>query len=214
MSETSPQSSSLSADAGHLRRKLEEKSLLVQSIRKELILSQITVLELQDTILQKETDKADAVSILGQVEHVLEEKINYIFALDRVLNERIAGLQAGLAAQKAAHDQITQDLVQKLDAANREIGATHTMAAGYARDLAQTREQLQRAEQDLTTVRAQLTSTQATLAQTRQELRDTQTAQRTTEEARAALAREIATMRASFSWKLTAPLRALRRLLS
>ena len=214
MSETSPQSSSLSADAGHLRRKLEEKSLLVQSIRKELILSQITVLELQDTILQKETDKADAVSILGQVEHVLEEKINYIFALDRVLNEKIAGLQAGLAAQKATHDQITQDLVQKLDAANREIGATHTMAAGYARDLAQTREQLQRAEQDLTTVRAQLTSTQATLAQTRQELRDTQTAQRTTEEARAALAREIATMRASFSWKLTAPLRALRRLLS
>ena len=214
MSETSPQSSSLSADAGRLRRELEEKSLLVQSIRKELILSQITVLELQDTILQKETDKADAVSILGQLEHVLEEKINYIFALDRVLNEKIAGLQAGLAAQKAAHDQITQDLVQKLDAANREIGATHTMAAGYARDLAQTREQLQRAEQDLTTVRAQLTSTQATLAQTRQELRDTQTAQRTTEEARAALAREIATMRVSFSWKLTAPLRALRRLLS
>jgi len=214
MSETSPQSSSLSADAGRLRRELEEKSLLVQSIRKELILSQITVLELQDTILQKETDKADAVSILGQVEHVLEEKINYIFALDRVLNERIAGLQAGLAAQKAAHDQITQDLVQKLDAANREIGATHTMAAGYARDLAQTREQLQRAEQDMTTIRAQLTSTQATLAQTRQELRDTQTAQRTTEEARAALAREIATMRVSFSWKLTAPLRALRRLLS
>jgi chromosome segregation ATPase len=214
MSETSPQSSSLSADAGRLRRELEEKSLLVQSIRKELILSQITVLELQDTILQKETDKADAVSILGQLEHVLEEKINYIFALDRVLNEKIAGLQAGLAAQKATHDQITQDLVQKLDAANREIGATHTMAAGYARDLAQTREQLQRAEQDMTTIRAQLTSTQATLAQTRQELRDTQTAQRTTEEARAMLAREIATMRASFSWKLTRPLRALRRLLS
>ena len=214
MSETSPQSSSLSADAGRLRRELEEKSLLIQSIRKELILSQITVLELQDTILQKETDKADAVSILGQVEHVLEEKINYIFALDRVLNEKIAGLQAGLAAQKATHDQITQDLVQKLDAANREIGATHTMAAGYARDLAQTREQLQRAEQDLITAHAQLASTQATLTQARQELGVTQSAQRATEEARAGLAREIATLRASFSWKLTRPLRALRRLLS
>ena len=214
MSETSPQSSSLSADAGRLRRELEEKSLLVQSIRKELILSQITVLELQDTILQKETDKADAVSILGQVEHVLEEKINYIFALDRVLNEKIAGLQAGLAAQKATHDQITQDLVQKLDAANREIGATHTMAAGYARDLAQTQEQLQRAEQDLTTARSQLASTQATLVQVRQELAVTQSAQRATEEGRAGLAHEIATMRASFSWKLTRPLRALRRLLS
>jgi chromosome segregation ATPase len=214
MSETSPQSSSLSANAGRLRRELEEKSLLVQSIRKELILSQITVLELHDTILQKETDKADAVSILGQIEHVLEEKITYNFELDRMLNEKIAALQAGLAAQKTTHDQITQDLVQKLDAANREIGATHTMAAGYARDLAQTREQLQRTVQDLATARAQLADTQATLAQTRQDLGDTQAAQRATEDARAALAREIAAMRASFSWRLTAPLRALRRLLS
>jgi chromosome segregation ATPase len=214
MSEPSPQSSSLSADAGCLRRELEEKSLLVQSVRKELILSQITVLELHDTILQKETDKADAVSILGQVEHVLEEKINYIFELDRVLNEKIAASQAALAAQKTAHDQITQDLVQKLDAANREIGATHTMAAGYARDLAQSREQLQRTEQELTAARAQLAGTQASLAQTRQELGDSQAAQRATEDARAALAREIASMRAALSWKLTRPLRALRRLLS
>ena len=213
MSETSPQSSSLSADADRFRRELEEKSLLVQSIRKELILSQITVLELHDTILQKETDKADAVSILGQVEHVLEEKINYIFELDRVLNEKITALQAGRAAQEAAHGQITRDLVQKLDAANREIGATHTLAAGYARDLAQTREQLQRAEQDLVAVRAQLASTQATLTQTRQELGGSQEAHRTTEAARAGLAREIGAMRASFSWKLTRPLRALRRLL-
>jgi chromosome segregation ATPase len=214
MSEPSPQSSSLSADAGCLRRELEEKSLLVQSVRKELILSQITVLELHDTILQKETDKADAVSILGQVEHVLEEKINYIFELDRVLNEKIAGLQAALTAQKTAHDQVTQDLVQKLDAANREIGATHTMAAGYASDLAQTREQLQRAAQDLATVRAQLVSAQATLVETRKDLSDTQATQRATEDARAALAREIASMRAALSWKLTRPLRALRRLLS
>jgi chromosome segregation ATPase len=214
MSEPSPQSSSLSADAGCLRRELEEKSLLVQSVRKELILSQITVLELHDTILQKETDKADAVSILGQVEHVLEEKINYIFELDRVLNERIAASQAALAAQKTAHDQITQDLVQKLDAANREIGATHTMAAGYARDLAQSREQLRRTEQELTAARAQLAGTQASLTQTRQELGDSQTAQGATEDARAALAREIASMRAALSWKLTRPLRALRRLLS
>jgi chromosome segregation ATPase len=214
MSEPSPQSSSLSADAGCLRRELEEKSLLVQSVRKELILSQITVLELHDTILQKETDKADAVSILGQVEHVLEEKINYIFELDRVLNEKIAASQAALAAQKTAHDQITQDLVQKLDVANREIGATHTMAAGYARDLAQSREQLQRTEQELTAARAQLAGTQASLAQTRQELGDSQAAQRATEDARAALAREIASMRAALSWKLTRPLRALRRLLS
>ena len=171
MSEPSSQSSSLSADLACLRRELEEKSVLVQSVRKELILSQITVLELQDTILQKETEKADAVSILGRVEHVLEEKINSLFELDRVLNERIAALQAALVAQKAAHDQIAQDLGQKLDAARRDLSAAQTMAAGYARDLTQTRDQLQRAEQALTAVRA------------------------------------------SFSWKLTSPLRALRRLL-
>jgi hypothetical protein len=103
---------------------------------------------------------------------VLEEKISYIFELDRVLNERTAALQAALAAQKTAHDQITRDFVQKLDAANRAIDAAHTTAAGYARDLAQTREQLQRTEQELTAVRA------------------------------------------SLSWRLTRPLRALRRLLS
>ena len=213
MSETSPQSSSLPADAGRLPRELEEKSLLIQSIRKELILSQITVLELQDTILQKETDKADAVSILGQVEHVLEEKINYIFELDRVLNERIAALKSEQAAQQTAHDRTTQDLVQRIDAANREIGATHTMAAGLARDLAQAREQLQRTEEDLAATRAQFATTQTTLVQMRQELGGSQAAQRATEDARAALAREIAAMRASFSWKLTRPLRALRRLL-
>jgi chromosome segregation ATPase len=214
MSEPSSQPSSLSADAGRLRRELEEKSLLVQSIRKELILSQITVLELHDTILQKETDKADAVSILGQVEHVLEEKINYIFELDRVLNGKIVALQATRDAEKTHHDAITQDLVQKLDTANREIGATHTMAAGYARDLAQAREQLQRIEQELAGTRARLADTQAALTQTRRELEVSQTAHHTAEEARAALSREIAAMRASFSWKLTAPLRAVRRLLS
>src|SRR6187402_2436737 len=85
-----------------LRRELAEKSELVQSIRKELILSQITVLELQDTVLQKETDKADAVSILGQAELVLEGKINYIFELDRALNQRIAALERELVETRTA----------------------------------------------------------------------------------------------------------------
>ena len=132
-------------DVVQLRRELEEKTRLIQSIRQELILSQITVLELQDTVLQKETDKADAISILGQAEHALEGKINYIVELDRVLNEKLtAARQAATAAapEITARDQIIQDLVQKLDLANREIGATHTLAGNYARDLAHAQEAL------------------------------------------------------------------------
>lgn len=140
------------ADAAALRRELEEKALLIQNIRKELILAQITVLELQDTVLQKETDKADAVSILGQAEHALEAKINYIVELDRVLNEKLAAALArssAAAPEIAARDQIIQDLVQKLDLANREIGATHAMAGNYARDLSHAQEALKRAEAKL-----------------------------------------------------------------
>ena len=145
MSSPASQPSSSSSEFEHLQRELEEKTRLIQSIRQELILSQITVLELQDTVLQKETDKADAISILGQAEHALEGKINYIVELDRVLNEKLsAARQAATAAapEITARDQIIQDLVQKLDLANREIGATHALAGAYARDLAQAQEAL------------------------------------------------------------------------
>ena len=139
-------------DLARLQRELEEKTLLIQSIRKELILSQVTVLELQDTVLQKETDKADAVSILGQAEHALEGKINYIVELDRVLNGQLATAQAALAAAQtgsAERDRIIQDLVQKLDLANRGLGEAHAMAGGYLRDLTEARESLRRATERL-----------------------------------------------------------------
>ena len=139
------------------------ESDLVQSVRQELIRSQITVLELQDTILQKETDKADAVSLLGQAELVLESKINYIFELDRVLNLQLAELRQSLAAAEsaradltaqlfAAHtahavdrearDAIARDLVQKLDETNRALGAAHELAGRYAREASEARDQL------------------------------------------------------------------------
>lgn len=139
-------------DLARLQRELEEKTLHIQSIRKELILSQVTVLELQDTVLQKETDKADAVSILGQAEHALEGKINYIVELDRVLNGQLATAQAALAAAQtgsAERDRIIQDLVQKLDLANRGLGEAHAMAGGYLRDLTEARESLRRATERL-----------------------------------------------------------------
>jgi chromosome segregation ATPase len=174
-----------------LRRELEAKSALVQDVRKELILAQVSLLELNDTILQKETEKADAVSLLGQFEHALEEKVNHIVELDRVLNERIRAAEAALASAQAAHERITQDLVQKLDVANREIGRAHELAAGFARELAGARDELQR--------------TAAALAETRRTLEGT-------EAARATLALELAATQASWSWRMTRPFRALRRM--
>lgn len=176
-----------------LRRELEAKAALVQDIRKELILAQISLLELNDTILQKETEKADAISLLGQFEHALEGKVDHIVELDRVLNERIRAAETALAEAQAAHERITQDLVQRLDNANREIGRTHELAAGFARDLAGAREQLEQMK--------------TTLEETRRKLA-------ATESARAALEQELAAMRRSWSWRLTRPLRALRRTLS
>ena len=145
MSSAASSSRPAPSDPAALERALAEQTRLIQEIRGELIRSQITVLELQDTVLQKETDKADAVSILGQAEHALEGKINYIVELDRVLNERLAGLRAELAAAQtgiADRDRIIQDLVQKLDTANRELGAAHAMAGNYLRDLTHAQEAL------------------------------------------------------------------------
>ncbi|MBS0662195.1 MAG: hypothetical protein JSR48_02950 [Verrucomicrobia bacterium] len=152
MSSAAPSSRPAPSDPAALQRALDDKTRLIQEIREELIRSQITVLELQDTVLQKETDKADAVSILGQAEHALEGKINYIVELDRVLNEQLAAVRAELAAARAGladRDRIIQDLVQKLDAANRELGAAHTMAGNYLRDLTHAQEALRQAQQQL-----------------------------------------------------------------
>lgn len=168
-----------------------DPAVLVQEVRRELILAQISLLELNDTILQKETEKADAVSLLGQFEHALEEKVNHIVELDAALNARIRTLETEAAEARQGHERVTQDLVQRLDAANREIGATHELAAGFARDLAGARDELAR-------TLAHLDETRRTLA--------------ATESARAALAAELAAVHASWSWRLTRPFRALRRL--
>ncbi len=152
MSSAAPSSRPDPSDPAALQRALDDQTRLVQEIREELIRSQITVLELQDTVLQKETDKADAISILGQAEHALEGKINYIVELDRVLNAQVAALRAEVAAAQAGsaeRDRIIQDLVQKLDAANRELGAAHAMAGNYLRDLTHAQEALRQAQQQL-----------------------------------------------------------------
>ena len=118
---------------------------LVQSVRRELIESQLVVLELNDQILQKQTDKADAIALLCQAELMLEQKISHIMELDRVLNLQITDLKSSqqkIESDKAAistklseaqnaqaqADSVIEDLTKRLDEANREIGQTHEMA--------------------------------------------------------------------------------------
>jgi chromosome segregation ATPase len=180
-------------------------------VREELIRSQITVLELQDTILQKETDKADAVAILGQAELVLEGKINYIVELDRVLNERIATAQQELAAARTAHETITADLVQKLDQTNRDLGATHTLAGNYARDAAHASEKLANATSSLERLNAIHAETSAKLSAAQAELGSLQHRLNETSAARDDLQQKLIEIHRSFAWKITAPLRALSR---
>jgi chromosome segregation ATPase len=203
MSPPKPKTDSPGATTGSLPRDPEALTLLIQDIRRDLIHSQITVLELNDAIMRKETEKADAVSILAELELALEAKITYLVRLDADLNRQLAELRrqlAGETSEKQARDTIIQDLVQKLDAANRELGAAHTLAGGYARDLAQARETLAR-------VSGELAEHQGTLATTRQQLAETTAA-------RDALAAKVRAMEATLSWRLTKPFRALRRMFS
>jgi chromosome segregation ATPase len=169
---------------------------LVRLLREELVKTQVIVLELNDRVLAKETDKADAVTILGKVELVLEEKINYIAELDRALNDEIKAAKRDLAAaQETAktvgqtHEaqvrdaqRVLQDHVDRLEAANQEISRMHGVAGGFARDLAQTRETLATSTKDLAETRGALTATLQKLATSEQTLADTRVKLAQTEE--------------------------------
>ncbi|HTO03667.1 MAG TPA: hypothetical protein VL069_08195 [Opitutus sp.] len=200
--------SSPSPEIARLQSELAEKTALVQSIRQELIRSQITVLELQDTILQKETDKADAISILGQAELVLEGEINYIFELDRVLNERIASVQKELADSRAAHETITNDLVQKLDQANRALGDAHKLAARYAQEAAEAREKIVSVTSSLNQVEAAHQTAESKLASVHAEKDALITKLTELTASKTSLEHELAGIHRSFAWKITAPFRA------
>jgi len=199
---------------------------LVRLLREEIIKTQMIVLDLNDRVLEKETEKADAVAILGQVELVLEQKINYITELDRALNGQIAELRSRLQStetESQAREGSIQDLLLKLDAANKEITRMHGVAGEYARDLAHTREslkveaathhqtraQLSTTSGDLAQTAETLATTQADLANTRTQLADTQRTLQTTE---AELARERHRLNKIFRsalWKFGRPWRAL-----
>ncbi len=65
----------------------------VRDLRREIIAAETQISELQDQSTRRETEQADAVALLGQVELVLEQKIGYIIELDQTLNTRIRELE-------------------------------------------------------------------------------------------------------------------------
>lgn len=208
MSDNVPHGPGETAETDSLKQALTEKTILVQKVREELIRAQITVLELQDTVLQKETDKADAVAILGQAELVLEGKINYIFELDRVLNERIRALEKQLSEAHAAHETVTSDLVQKLDQTNRALGDAHQLAAGYARESAESREALAKSASAVEQLRFELRDSQSRSEAQTEAMSVIRTELSTTALAKSALEQQLAAIHGSFAWKITAPFRS------
>jgi len=210
MSNFAANSGESSTDNEQLRREISEKSEIVQSIRKELILSQITVLELQDTVLRKETDKADAIALLGQAELVLESKINYISELDRALNERIATTERQLAETRVAHETIIADLVQKLDQTNRALGDAHNLAANYARESTEARESLAKALNSVQQLQQELRDAHNRCSALSSEKSAIQNELTSVARAKSALEQQLAAIHGSFAWKITAPFRPAR----
>jgi chromosome segregation ATPase len=209
MSESVPLPSG-STEIERLRTELAASQRQTQHVREELIRSQITVLELQDTILRRETDKADAVSLLGRAELLLESKINYIFELDRALNAQIATLEVSLAEANSAHAAITGDLVNKLDQVNKQLSAAHELAASHARATAETQDRLNVATHALHQLQAQHAQLQKESAATSTTLAACEAARAEASAAHAALEKKLHTIRTSFAWKISAPFRLFR----
>ncbi len=125
----------------------------VRLLRREIALLKSEVFELQDRILAKDTEKADAVALLGRAELELESKLAYIVELDRALNTRIrelehecdrktteidqrgealAAARAETSAEVKRRDEIIADLTSRLEQANQEISRAHGLAGEYA----------------------------------------------------------------------------------
>ena len=197
---------------------------LLQSVRQRLVQSQLTVLELNDRILEKETDKADAVALLGFAELQLENKINHHMELDRVLNIRIQELEtevkSGHVDRATLSDHVlklqteVKQLVEKIDTTNLELGQIHETAGQFAQELAEAKDstlilkrQLEEREGQVQNLTSELE-----IRESREIKRDAKIQSLETElnavrashiEAKTALS----TLRNSWIWKFSKPLR-------
>lgn len=159
--------------------------VLVETLRREVSAAELQILELKDRMLAVNTDRADAVALLGQAELLLEQKINYIITLDQALNSKIKELEQEMDRKTteidqrgariseiekreqqecSARDTIISDLNARLESANQEINRAHETA----REIDQKRAA---AEQDLNQTTSRLTAAESTLIATQSSLK-------------------------------------------
>jgi chromosome segregation ATPase len=166
-----PQSeSTATSSAGPL-----ENEALIRLLREELIKTQLIVLDLNDRVLEKETEKADAVVLLGKQAQILEEKLKLIGELQSAHEQELSGLREQLLTSEAngsAKDSAIREFSSRLATAQNEIGQLRGASEAQARDLVtiqqalataraqseQLTRQLERSEQSLVTVHQQLST--------------------------------------------------------
>lgn len=157
----------------------------IQNLRRELLTAESRILELQDLIIAKKTEQADAVALLGDAELVLEGKITYIVELDRSLNLRIRQLEdecdrkteeidcrgnSLLAAKQVElknleeRDAVIADLSDRIESANQEINKAHSLARDLDFKWAETAKKLNLKSTELEQTSAVLGKTQNDLA--------------------------------------------------
>jgi hypothetical protein len=145
-----------------------DNEALIRLLREELIKTQLIVLDLNDRVLEKETAKADAIAILARVELVLEQKIDYITELDRLLNAQIADLRRQLESSRAE----TRACADAVAALASRLAVAPPTAASSSTPLAQTEAAVSslaaafdQRTRELADTRAQLDHTARTLAE-------------------------------------------------
>lgn len=157
---------------------------IILALRREVVAGELQILELNDRMLVKDTDRADAVALLGQAELMLEEKIAYIMTLDQALNARIRELEAecdrktaeidrrgeALSAAQAEgergrleRDAVIKDLSDRLEAANQEINRAHELARDFAEKFNLGQTSLAEARAEASRLEAEKAETAATL---------------------------------------------------
>ncbi|MCF3652092.1 hypothetical protein [Synoicihabitans lomoniglobus] len=144
----------------------------IQDLRRELVTAELEIIELNDRLISKETDRADAVALLGRAELVLEEKIGYIVTLDHALSARIRELETECEEKKAEidrrekvikranatdernraeRDAIIVELSERLESANQATSKAHELARDFAAKLDATQQKLKQTTLELVT---------------------------------------------------------------
>jgi chromosome segregation ATPase len=157
---------------------------LVDTLRREVSAAELQILELKDRMLSVNTDRADAVALLGQAELLLEQKINYIITLDQALNAQIKALEQEIHRKTeeinrrgvriseieqrerqecTTHDTIISDLNERLETANQAINQAHEIAREIDQKRAATELGLNQTTARLTATESNLVKTQSSL---------------------------------------------------